>query len=77
MLLGRQASVLLEEDDDDELAALLLPGGPEGAVAHWPLRVSFCRPVKLQALPTALPLQAATASGGGPRGWPEGGPFCA
>lgn len=37
--LGRQAKVLLE--DEDEPDALLLPGGPEGAVAHWPVKVSF------------------------------------
>ncbi|MDD0814554.1 hypothetical protein PSQ39_07930 [Curvibacter sp. HBC28] len=68
MLLGRQAKVLLDDEDEDDEDELLLPGGPEGAVAHWPLRVSFCRPVKLQAAPTVLPVQAATASGGGPGG---------
>lgn len=35
MLLGRQAKALLDDDEAaDEADALLLPGGPEGAVAH-------------------------------------------
>ena len=64
---GRQAKA----PDVLELLALLLPGGPSGGLSQVPLRVSFWRPVKLQLAPEVLPLQAATASAGGP---PRGGP---
>jgi hypothetical protein len=53
-----------------ELLELLLPGGPSGGLSQVPLRVSFWRPVTLQLAPAVLPLQAATASAGGP---PRGG----
>jgi hypothetical protein len=56
------------------------PGGPPSGRAastspiFWqtPLTVSPPRALKLTWVPSVFPLQAATASGGGPGGWPEG-----